>query len=205
MIVYFFKFKIAQTSIFINVIRKNLKFSFNGMSWSEQFPSRFLPENIALHDGVMRTRFQQVSGVGLSMPKLKQHFTRESHSQNKNKNKNYFFTKTHVIHKQDKSSEKDKNLRNGELSSGLRETRNVGRAVAEERVVGKVISNIELRYKVWCVPRHVGNLDLWQVKRYRWKGCGWIGTVLEPLTPPRCGTYVYLNWRNSLRIALRKN
>ena len=37
----------------------------------------------------------------------------------------------------------------------MREARNVGRAIAEQRVVGKVMSNVELRYEVSCVPRHI--------------------------------------------------
>jgi len=52
--------------------------------------------------------------------------------------------KTRLTQKDDRRSQKDKNLRNGEPSRGLREAGNVGRTVADERVVGKVMNNIEL-------------------------------------------------------------
>jgi len=53
--------------------------------------------------------------------------------------------KTHVTQKHNRRSQKDKNLRNGEPIRGLREAGNVGGAVADERVIGKVMNNIELR------------------------------------------------------------
>lgn len=48
------------------------------------------------------------------------------------------------------------NLGEIEMSGGKREARNVGRAIAEQRVEVEMVSSwVEFGYEVRCVPRHI--------------------------------------------------
>lgn len=124
------------------------------MSRSEQFPGRLLPENIALHHIAMRPHFQQVSGIGLSMPKLKENEIKTMN--NKNKNKMKFWRKPRwVLMRKIKWD-----LVKGGMGGWMREGRNVGRTIADERVDAKGSRIVEFVYEVRCVPRHI-RIRLW--------------------------------------------